>query len=96
MLTRLVPWNDPKQLRSVFANICPELLMPTAVIDIQNIVILDERVDFVRISALALQLRCILPQRLKAYKDAASSFKACYTYTCCAHFQSIVCFSADS
>ena len=66
MLTRLVPWNDPNQLRSVFANICPELLMPTAVIDIQNIVILDERVDIVSIPALALQLRCIVPRRFQA------------------------------
>ena len=49
MLTRLVPWNDANQLRSVAANICPELLMPRAVIDVKNLVILDERVDIVRI-----------------------------------------------
>jgi len=45
MLTRLVPWNDANQIRSVAANICPELLMPQAVIDVKNLVILDERVD---------------------------------------------------
>jgi hypothetical protein len=49
MLTRLVPWNDANQIRSVAANICPELLMPQAVIDVKNLVILDERVDLVRI-----------------------------------------------
>jgi hypothetical protein len=65
MLMRLVPWNDPKQLRSVFTNICPELFMPTAVIDIQNIVILDERVDIVRFPAPALQLRCVVPRRFQ-------------------------------
>ena len=48
MMSSLVPWNDPQQLHNIIINICPEFLTPGAVIDIKNVLILDERIDFVR------------------------------------------------
>lgn len=47
MMSSLVPWNDPQQLHNIITNICPEFLTPGAVIDIKNVLILDERIDFV-------------------------------------------------
>eukprot|EP00001_Collodictyon_triciliatum_P103213 18141_6 len=45
-MTTLVPWNDPHKIQATITNICPELLMPGAVIDIKNLLVLDQRVDF--------------------------------------------------
>jgi len=46
MLQDLVPWSDTRQLHAAIGNICPDLLAPGAVIDISNLIILDERIDF--------------------------------------------------
>ena len=47
LLQDLVPWNDTRQLHATIGNVCPDLLAPGAVIDITNLLILDERIDFV-------------------------------------------------
>lgn len=45
----LVPWNDmgAHKIHAIITNICPELLMPGAVIDVKNMLLLDQRIDFV-------------------------------------------------
>ena len=47
MMQGLVPWNDAHKLHAIMTNICPELLMPGAVIDVKNLLLLDQRIDFV-------------------------------------------------
>ena len=62
MLQDLVPWSDTRQLHATIGNICPDMLAPGAVIDIRNLIILDERIDFVSARPSPVCIEHIPPQ----------------------------------
>ena len=56
LLSSLVPWMDANVIHGIIGNVCPELLMTGAVIDVPNMLMLDARIDVMGCNVNSIKL----------------------------------------